>query len=495
MKSYKIIKGLTLFSILCVSSMTISAETKIHAQIFKMPEVVETAAVTTAGHYILSSHLVRPILKLDKFGKIQSDIGLKWEHSVNLKIWTITIGSEKFSNGEPITVNDIVQSIKRQMKFKTGVHFPFSEIVNVTEVSSTMFQVELKHPRNDFIYDLTKPEFGVLHKTDYSLDKNLLKFVITSGAYSLEKKENSTYYLTKNVYFKSDVKNTKDLIIESSDGEKSSVLLKEKTINFLSTQQNLSLDGHQRIINNHSLAASKPHVAFSYWLSLNPNSSVMSDSKLRTYFQSFISEFKGNQIEGHSWERSNQLYLPDGEGRPSAEALKEAWANINKNSKFFKPKSRIKLRILPLKVSNSLLDELLDYIRTDFDIEIIPYTTELELVDIIKSNKFDIKISSNDFSSIDLSENLKTTFNASRPYIFLNKTSPIKGLLKQAIEIDNKEKRSELFKKIGIILITEGLIAPLAYQRIWFYYNKSFDISAWSSFYPEISFWKVKISE
>ena len=182
-------------------------------QIFKMPEMVETSSITTAGHYILSSHLVRSLLKLDKVGSIQADLVTKWISSHDKKEWTFTIGNEKFSNGESITTNDVVNSINRQIKFKTGVHFPFTEIEEAQAINEKEFKVKLKNSRNDFIYDLTKPEFGVLYSSDQKKEKNHLELKVTSGPYYLSKKDGYDYTLIKNPFFKADVRNIKNVIL------------------------------------------------------------------------------------------------------------------------------------------------------------------------------------------------------------------------------------------------------------------------------------------
>lgn len=444
--------------------------------VFKMPEVVELAAVTTAGHYIISSHLVRTLTKLDKFGKIQSDLATKWHHSDDHKTWQIWIGNAKFSNGEEIKATDVVDSIQKQLALKTGVHFPFSEIEKVSLNQDNSVTIKLKTPRTDFVYDLSKSEFGVLHKSDVLAKKGESGFAISSGPYFILKREASEYHLKRNRYFKSEQGNDLDLIIGNSDGEASPKALTNGTIDFFTTQQNLSASQHGDIEAVKGLSATKPHVAFSYWLSLNSESEYFRHKENRAKFQSTVKEFKSPELNNHSWQVAEQLYLPDGDGRPSDDELASAWRSIARLADTANSKAKVKLRIVPLKMTNTLISELTSYLSKFYEIETISYNTEDELIQIIRNGKFDIKISSNDFSSIDLSENLKTTFNASRPYVFLSKTSPVKRLMAKAATLNDKVEQSLIYKKIGLSLLEEGLIAPLAYQRVWFYHKKSIDI-------------------
>lgn len=482
-------------TLFCSYSFGESKMFSIKADIFKMPEVVELSAVTTAGHYILSAHLVRCLTKVDRFGKIQSDLAKRWVHSNDHKTWRFWIGEEKFSNGDQIQPTDVVASIQRQIVLGTGVHFPFSEILKVYLDDEKAIVILLKTPRTDFIYDISKPEFGVLHKSDALSKKGQLNFSISSGPYFISEKKNDFFYLKRNKYFLTDVQNEADLIFQSSSGEASAEKLLKGTIEFLTTQQNLSEKSHKEIESSKLISAVKPHVAFSYWLSINTKSSNFRKKENRSKLQMLLRYFSSPEIQAHVWQKADQLYLPDGAGRPTYEELKKSWEKILKKAKDVEFKQKPKIKIIPLKMTNSLIDDLINYLKSFYEIELLSYTTEEELVKMIKSEDFDIKVSSNDFSSLDLSENLKTTFNNSRPYIFLDSKSPIRSLMDLAAVTNDKSKQSEIYKNIGLSLLDDGLIAPLAYQRVWFYHKKNIDISRWSNTFPEISFWKVKLND
>jgi hypothetical protein len=216
----------------------------------------------------------------------------------------------------------------------------------------------------------------------------------------------------------------------------------------------------------------------------------------RAKLQTILRDFRPKAVDGIFCEKAEQLYLPDGDGRPSPSELKEIWEGIEKSSLVGSNlQKNTKLRILPLKVENVITKAAVDLLVNLYDVEILKYTTEDELSEIIKQGRFDLKLSSNDFSSPELSENLKTTFNSSRPYVFLGKHREIKEYLDQAVGTENRELRTDLFKKIGKSLLLSGLIAPIAYLRVYFYKRQAIDISSWSTLYPEISMWKVRVND
>lgn len=480
--------GMMIFPVLAA---TARAEKPIVAQIFLMPEAVEPASVTAAGHYILAHHLVRPLTKLDKFGKIQGDLAIKWQHTTDRKTWTLTLGEAKFSNGDAITSADVLASVERQKKLGGGVHFKFSDIVKAEAPNATTVKFTLSGPRNDFIFDLSKPEFGVLHKSDAGAVRGAASFAVSSGAYFLARKEGRSYRLKRNPHYLSDAKNDLELVMESADGQASPEALGSGKINFFTPHGNVSEENHRKVVENEKLRGERPHIGFSYWLSVHPNSTAFRSPGSRAFLQKMVQEFSSPELRGHQWEKAHQLYLPDGDGRPSAAELESTWKTIFARAKAPKG-AKPKVRLISFRQEEPLIGALTAYLSQWYELEIVPYKSEEELIALVKSGKFDLKIQSNDFSSTDLSENLKVTFNEIRPYIFLSRDSKVRKLLAESLETGDKERRSRIYKDIATTLLLDGAIAPLAYHRLWFYMSKTLDTSPWSSTYPEISFWKVR---
>lgn len=468
----------------------------IHAHIFGVPQNIEPSSVTNAGHYILSMHVMRTLTKLNKVGDIVGDLATNWSSTNDKKRWTITINHSEFSDGSEVKSSDVVASIRRQIALKSAVHFDFSQIKKIESENDKTITIVLKNPNSHFAFDLSKPEFGILHRTDVSKEKGLLTFKITSGPYFLIEIKNKCYYLKRNFYYMSDVLNNEDLTICSANKENTINNLFDKKINFVSSADPI-LDSERRNLNKLPfLKTVKPHIGFSYWISLNPKSHLFENIKSRYEFQQFMRNFKTEEMSKPDWELADQIYLPDGDGRPNKSELSEIWKQIE-NTKFLsnKAEKKVSIRLLPLKFTNKLIEDVIQYLSTRYNVELMRYSSEEELIKLISENNFDIKISANDFSSTDLYENLKTTFNKTRPYVFLTEDNMIHNLMKKAGEEEDRKKRSEYFKKIGIELLKSGLVFPIAHQRVYFYLSKKLNIDSWATTYPEISFWKIKIND
>ena len=76
---------LLIFFIGILVTMPGKAIEKLNVQIFGLPNAIEPAAITTAGHYILAGHVLRSLTKVDKFGQVEGDLASAWKISENSK--------------------------------------------------------------------------------------------------------------------------------------------------------------------------------------------------------------------------------------------------------------------------------------------------------------------------------------------------------------------------------------------------------------------------
>ena len=102
----------------------------------------------------------------------------------------------------------------------------------------------------------------------------------------------------------------------------------------------------------------------------------------------------------------------------------------------------------------------------------------------------------NDFSSIDLHENLQTTFNPVHPLIITSKKDDqFQDDLRKALNTEDETERHKIYKEIAIRVLRDGYIVPIAYHKMVFIHKNSVDVSSWSKLFPEISLWKINIKK
>src|SRR5690606_36094544 len=84
------------------------------------------------------------------------------------------------------------------------------------------------------------------------------------------------------------------------------------------------------------------------------------------------------------------------------------------------------------------------------------------IFDVLKNKDYDLIMVRNDFSSIDLHENLQTSFNENNPLIITSETEKqYKKELSSALNLETTEERSEIYKQIAIDILNKGYVVPL----------------------------------
>ena len=233
----------------------------------------------------------------------------------------------------------------------------------------------------------------------------------------------------------------------------------------------------------------EPHIGFTYWLGFNTNSKTFANLLNRSEIYKIIKSHKFSIPDDlSSWEIANQLYLPLGPGRLSRSD--EAKLNdIQGVSKIILPE---KLKLL-LPSNFFWNDKLVELLRGKIPkLEVIYYSNQQEFAERVKA-EIDFFVNNNDFSSLDLSENLNVTFNPGRPLIFDD--GEIKKILKKIESEGIDQNLYGYYKTIAELVLQNRLIVPLFYKRINFFYSSKLDLSDWSILFPEISAWKIRRRE
>ena len=456
-----------------------------------MPEELETLRVRMASQYVMLLHLVRTPVVLDKSGLVAGDLFQKWKVSPDKKEFTFTLKkSQKWSDGSQILPSDFVKTFKRQILSNNSTHFDFSTVESVDLTKDGQFRVKLKKKNSNFIFQLTHPEFGVVRVKNGAID-----LTVTSGPFSLAKhsvKERKFYFIRNNFYPLHDTKSPKQILFQAKGLESQISGLVSGEIDFVVPAKQISVDKHKIIVKSPLTKVVSPKIGFTHWISLNAESNNLDNLSKRKGILKILSNAKLDFTPYIPfWQPANQLYLPDGFGRPTNAEINLAWKKIFEITKKLNNPDRLTFvttRDFPFNVA----------IKDAFKVEGIAldlkyYKTSGELDRIILEREFDLLLTNNDFSSPDLLENLLVTFNTARPLVFAeHRNRRFRNLLDVSKAQEDKEKLYANVKKIGLDLIAGGNIFPVAYDLKKFYILDKYDLSNWSTLYPEISFWKLK---
>lgn len=453
----------------------------------------DPASIKTAGQFIVLHQLIRPLTKLDKVGQIEGDLVESWRIKDDFKSFIFKIKADaKWSDGSAIRSIDVKDSLQRQLRLNTSNHFNFNIIENIAVINELEFSIKLKSSNSLFIRQVSYPEFGIVKIKDDAPD-----LTVTSGAYFLSKKDDKEILIEKNHYYKDfSTKAPKSVIFENIKPEQLHDSKEEKKFDFVIpyASDEKEIDSY---IKRTSSDLTEPHIGYSYWLSINPKSTLLDTIEKKHTIQALINEGIEGKVKSfeYLWKPAKQLYLPDGLGRPADKDLNLIWQEITANVNIDTLKGKeIKILTRPNFIFNEAIIQTLK--RANIHPKISTVTTFQELDEKRKEEEFDLILLSNDFSSIDLHENLQTTFNPLHPLIQTDKEDlQFQEHLKKALNAGDGSQRQEIYKEIAKKILAKGYIIPIAYQKLVFLHRKDIDISSWSTLFPEISLWKINIKK
>lgn len=463
------------------------------ADIFaSLPKNLDTAKIYSAEEFVLLHQIVRTPIILNKTGQAEGDLLESWKIDKNHKIYTLKLKNDlKWSDGSQINAKDLYNCIQRQMTLNTSNHYNFSDIKIISLKDNLTLDVELKKSNYKFLTNLAYPEFGVLKFNSENMNPSN-KFSISSGAYFIKNYTDSQIILSRNnFYTKNETNAPNEVIIKSSKKSVQIENLLNKSTQMIIPSEKIEIEEHNSLVKNPNISVYDPNIGFTFWININANSEAFRPIKNRKYIQYVLSKTKlPLDSLAPLWIQAKQLYLPDGFGRPTDFEIKNEWTKIEKSTKTSLPK--IKLLVadkfpFTKEIEQSLASEKILF-------ETFQYTSLNEYHSLVSKNIYDLIQINNDFSSLDISDSLLITFSSNKPLIFTSdKNKYFNNLLNEILNTDDKNIAFEKSKLIGLKLLSDGYIYPVAYKKMYFYLQNNINIDNWSTLYPDIKFWKLKL--
>lgn len=182
---------------------------------FPLPKTLpDPANIQNTGQWYLLEHISSGLAHFDHLkGRFEPLLASFEVFSSGVHSFTLNENA-KFSDGAPITANDVVASIKRLVIKKTSTHFPLwdyldtcSKIKTLDEpcpgimaVSDRRIDLRLSKPLETFLLQMASPETGIWAKSDIdpvTLEIRPTKF---SGPYFITKMDERGFHLSQNKF-------------------------------------------------------------------------------------------------------------------------------------------------------------------------------------------------------------------------------------------------------------------------------------------------------
>jgi peptide/nickel transport system substrate-binding protein len=121
--------------------------------------------------------------------KLEPSLAESWEASGDGKAYTFRLRDAKFSDGTPITAEDVVFSLERVRTSKESAYpAPLAAIESISASDPKTVIVKLKHPFGPMLSNLEIWNMGVVSKKDVDSrgDKAFADVPVTSGPYKVK---------------------------------------------------------------------------------------------------------------------------------------------------------------------------------------------------------------------------------------------------------------------------------------------------------------------
>lgn len=457
-----------------------------------LPETLDSLEVGSAIHHLILRHLTRPLVNLNKEGRVVGDLAESWEILEDHRVFRFKIRKAFWSDGTVIRARDVADSINRGKKQRKTVHSDFDQIEAVTVESDSALTIRLKEKSFNFLSTLRHPEMS-LASTDGDAPVGQQSLMVTPGPFFLSGRKQGALVLKKNTFYDRSISDSPDtVLIKSVPADETLNVVANGSVDIIPSSVKSDIGDHDFLVKQAGMVPFTFHMGFSFWITCNVFTKQMKSLDNRRYVQSLL---KPGVIDITSrspvWTPSLQLYLPDNAGRPNQKWLDEFWNSLKPERPEGFPAKLSLLVSEDFPFTKKISEQ---FKAQGIELEITTYST---MGDFARESRksYDLIQINNDFSSLDVMSNLLVTFGEARPLIFTEKSSRLKQLMKNLNSEIDLENRYPIYEEIAKEVLTGAYIAPIAYFNIVYYHRNNLDVSHWSRLFSDVSLWKVSIQK
>jgi ABC-type transport system substrate-binding protein len=382
----------------------------------------------------------------------------------------------KFSNGRKITADDVKFSIDRTIAREENGHANARGMIQGVAVKApNQVEITLNAATPSFMFVISTPEFAIVPREICDpKDLSITNLSITSGAYTVRKidKEKKEIFLEKNKFFERHVQNSPDSVeisFDSSTGE-SFDAVKSGNQQFYEIYNSFA----NNLVNN--LSENKSKLSYSV---TKPSLSVFLNRNPKKISSEHAAEFSALVRKYFSYDTQTE----------------------KKSFQFLPPRTfgSLESTELPqLQIKNNLKEVTIKF--GNIHSPVILALKQIESKANIKINIVDAKSDIEaDFSGDSQGMNadypeIELYLSLLSPYAFIPVPTEAKELITKAFHESDDSKRSQLIKRISVLLLESGSIVPLTVRSyVHVFDSESVDAAGVATYDGDIPIWKIRM--
>lgn len=453
-------------------------------------KALDPSLVRVILEYHLIHNLTIQLITLDGQEQYQPQLAEKIDFASDKKSVTIHLSSKTFSNGESVASEDVVGTIKRLIirgsphstprKFIKGaaaLRTIGDDCEGIEAKDSATVVLRFNYPVKDILYYFQLADYGILHKSQYALDRDLTlsDWTTTSGPYSLQKDERGERYLRWNESYGPGldrIRKLKALVSDGTDNLREMIQNRKIHMGTVGFRDYYRLIQTPAAIKHIELVGSK-YTAVSILL-LNVSNPKFKRLEARQWIQRRImTRLQVLPKYKDLLEKSYQYFLPGAPGYIDPAEAKKVVDGFDVGESVppeFKDGITIRCRsalatYLPEELEALLQEALGIKVTLAFDIPSDRYR------DVVKSRDFEVMLMNPSMSYKVLGESLTLTY-VTEPRHFLDPHGEVRKQLDHYYQALDPAEETQAIRRILTAMTKDSEVIPLYYSGYMKFYDK-----------------------
>lgn len=166
--------------------------------LMNQPESLDIRTVDNpAADRILLGNVYEGLTGRNNDNSVVPGLASSWSVSSNGLTYTFHLRSAKFSNGSPVTAQDVSWSLQQLLEHKYPGYQNLDGLLSVTTPNSSTVVLQLSHPNQQLLWELSGLAGLVFNENSGDTGSN----VIGTGPYTVQSVNSDSIVLTRNPYY------------------------------------------------------------------------------------------------------------------------------------------------------------------------------------------------------------------------------------------------------------------------------------------------------
>lgn len=497
---------LSYISLLAMLPRFAMSENIVKIGVIDLPQKLDTSNIRSANDYRIAHNLTSSLFYLGKNDRYYSYLLNNWNVNRDKNTLELFLKDDIFfSDGSPITSQDIAFTLKRQIlkgtshtKLKSKIYdgdklHSIEQNINGIDVKDTKSLVLKFNSLTDVVfYVLTMPDLGIISKKQINKQLEITNWKISSGPYYLSKSTKKALILKPNIHHPLVQTSLQFNIIKYKDEADIVDDLVSEKIDYTFLKMFSNPDLYKKIESSPNLFISEGKVTAAQHVLFNISKKPFSDIMFRqAFYKKFIKMDLRPLKNNKYFLQANQFLFPHHLGRLTDSEINKQVEKFPDLKSQYKSTEDFQLVYAPFMLPEPIKNKFVQTLtKLGLHIKTIPYIDRDQRKRLWgKSPFYATQMFMNDKEiqqSIEYHVNLK--------FIFDKHQNQIADLNEQLFQEKNPQLKFTLIQKMARLFLDDATIIPMYYIVSHDFINKKFSLNYDYGYFDTPKLWNFRLA-